>query len=227
MRSRGVTQEDLIGKLVVPSSTSETSGNVVFVKPKDPKNLQKVLDKVITGQIKGIPGIRRALVSETGNEWVITTDGSNLPKVMRIQGIDLTRTTTNNIHEIAETLGIEAARKKLIQEAQGVLEEQGLDVDVRHVMLVADIMTLTGEVYQIGRHGVSGKKASVIARAAFEITVPTLVEAASKGTIDMFKGVTESVIVGQNIPVGTGIIEIYMRMGRGEMVPTTSPTGAT
>jgi DNA-directed RNA polymerase beta' subunit len=147
--------------------------------------------------------------------------------VMRIQGIDLTRTTTNNIHEIAETLGIEAARNKLIQEAQGVLEEQGLDVDVRHVMLVADIMTLTGEVYQIGRHGVSGKKASVIARAAFEITVPTLVEAASKGTIDMFKGVTESVIVGQNIPVGTGIIEIYMRMGKGEIVPATSPTGST
>jgi DNA-directed RNA polymerase subunit A' len=227
MKSRGVTQEDLIGKLVVPGSTSETSSNVVFVKPKDTKNLQKVMDKVITGQIKGIPGIRRALVSEAGNEWVITTDGSNLPKVMRIQGIDLTRTTTNNIHEIAETLGIEAARNKLIQEAQGVLEEQGLDVDVRHVMLVADIMTLTGEVYQIGRHGVSGKKASVIARAAFEITVPTLVEAASKGTIDMFKGVTESVIVGQNIPVGTGIIEIYMRMGKGEIVPATSPTGST
>lgn len=222
-----MTQEDLIGKLEIPGSTSEASGSVVFVKPKDPKNLQKVMDKVITGQIKGIPGIRRALVSEAGNEWVITTDGSNLPKVMRMQGIDLTRTTTNNIHEIAETLGIEAARNKLIKEAQGVLEEQGLDVDVRHVMLVADIMTLTGEVYQIGRHGVSGKKASVIARAAFEITVPTLVEAACKGTIDMFKGVTESVIVGQNIPVGTGIIEIYMRMGKEEIVPPTSPTGAT
>jgi DNA-directed RNA polymerase beta' subunit len=133
---------------------------------------------------------------------------------MKIPGIDISRTTTNNVHEIAETLGIEAARNKLIQEAQGVLDEQGLDVDIRHVMIVADIMTLTGEVYQIGRHGVSGKKSSVIARAAFEITVPTLVEAAAKGTVDMFKGVTESVIVGQNIPVGTGIIEIYMHSAR-------------
>ena len=215
MKGSGVTQDNLAGKFEISGSTSEVNGNIVIVKPKDPKNLQKVLDKVSINHIKGIPGIRRALVSDTGKEWVISTDGSNLPKVMRVPGIDITRTTTNNVHEIAETLGIEAARNKLIQEAQGVLEEQGLDVDTRHVMLVADIMTLTGEVYQIGRHGVSGKKASVIARAAFEITVPTLVEAASKGTVDMFKGVTESVIVGQNIPVGTGIIEIYMRPGKG------------
>ena len=81
-------------------------------------------------------------------------------------------------------------------------------------MLVADIMTANGSVLQIGRHGVSGKKSSVIARAAFEITVPTLVEAATKGTMDMFKGVTESVIVGQNIPVGTGIIEIFMGLSK-------------
>jgi DNA-directed RNA polymerase subunit A' len=227
MKSSGVTQEDLAGKFEVPGSTSEVNGNIVIVQPKDPKNLQKVLEKVSTIHIKGISGIRRALVSDTGKEWVISTDGSNLPKVMRIPGIDTTRTTTNNVHEIAETLGIEAARNKLIQEAQGVLEEQGLDVDARHVMLVADIMTLTGEVYQIGRHGVSGKKASVIARAAFEITVPTLVEAASKGTVDMFKGVTESVIVGQNIPVGTGIIEIYMRPGKISADNPPTSIGAT
>ena len=225
MKGRGVTQEDLAGKFEISSSTSEVNENFVVVRPNDPKNLQKVLEKVTNTHIKGIPGIRRALISDTGEEWVISTDGSNLPKVMKVPGIDITRTTTNNVHEIAETLGIEAARNKLIQEAQGVLDEQGLDVDIRHVMLVADIMTLTGEVYQIGRHGVSGKKASVIARAAFEITVPTLVDAAAKGTVDMFKGVTESVIVGQNIPVGTGIIEIYMRMGKGEVVTPQASTG--
>ncbi len=218
MKNRGITQEDLVGKFQIPSTTTESKDDLIFIAPKDPKNLQKIFDKTTSLQVKGIAGIRRALVSDTGKEWVISTDGSNLPKVMRIPGIDLNRTTTNNIHEIAETLGIEAARNKLIIEAQGVLDEQGLDVDIRHVMLVADIMTMTGEVFQIGRHGVSGKKSSVIARAAFEITVPTLVDAAAKGTVDMFRGVTESVIVGQNIPVGTGIIEISMRMGKGEVV---------
>ena len=71
-------------------------------------------------------------------------------------------------------------------------------------------MTATGEIRQIGRHGVSGEKASVLARAAFEITVPNIIEAAVKGESDDLKGVTENVIVGQSIPVGTGLVDIYM-----------------
>jgi len=98
----------------------------------------------------------------------------------------------------------------IIKEAIDVLEEQGLDVDIRHVMLVSDIMTATGEVRQIGRHGISGEKPSVLARAAFEITVPNIVEAAIKGESDPLKGVTENVIVGQSIPIGTGLVDLYM-----------------
>jgi DNA-directed RNA polymerase subunit A' len=120
------------------------------------------------------------------------------------------------VHEIASTLGIEAARNSTIDEALGVLEEQGLDVDVRHVMLVSDIMTVTGSVRQIGRHGISGEKASVLARAAFEITIPNIVAAAIKGESDPLKGVTENVIVGQSIPIGTGLVDLYMSTARRE-----------
>jgi DNA-directed RNA polymerase subunit A' len=150
------------------------------------------------------------LVTEEHGEWVINTDGSNLSKVLEVRGVDTSRTTTNNVHEIAKTLGVEASRNALVNEAKGVLEEQGLDVDTRHVMLVADMMTSTGEVQQIGRHGISGKKSSVLARAAFEITVPNIVEAAVKGESDPLAGVTENVIVGQSIPIGTGLVELYM-----------------
>lgn len=169
-----------------------------------------MLSKIPALHIKGVPEIKRVLVTEEHGEWVIRTDGSNLAKVLEISGVDTSRTTTNNIHEIAKTLGIEAARNALIKEAANVLEEQGLDVDVRHVMLVADMMTATGEVQQIGRHGISGKKASVLAVAAFEITVPNIVEAAIKGESDPLEGVTENVIVGQSIPIGTGLVELYM-----------------
>jgi len=117
--------------------------------------------------------------------------------------------------EIAEVLGIEAARVAMIQEAMGVLEEQGLEVDVRHVMLVADLMTLTGQIRQIGRHGVSGEKDSVLARAAFEVTVKHLLEAAVAGEADKLRGVTENVIIGQVIPVGTGVVELLMTPGQG------------
>ena len=129
---------------------------------------------------------------------------------------DSTRTTTNHVHEIAKTLGIEAARNVIIHEAMSVLEEQGLDVDIRHVMLVSDIMTSTGEVRQIGRHGISGEKSSVLARAAFEITVPNIVDAAIKGESDPLRGVTENVIVGQSIPIGTGLVDLYMSTARRE-----------
>jgi DNA-directed RNA polymerase subunit A' len=169
-----------------------------------------MLGKIPGFQVKGVPDIKRVLVTEESGEWVIRTDGSNLSKVLEVEGVDTSRTTTNNIHEIAKTLGVEASRNALVHEAKGVLEDQGLDVDVRHVMLVADMMTTTGDVQQIGRHGISGKKASVLARAAFEITVPNIIEAAVKGESDPLAGVTENVIVGQSIPIGTGLVELYM-----------------
>ena len=218
MKERALTTKEL-GKMVnVPNCTIKIEEKRIRVKPKKPSDLRKILDKLPEIYVKGVPGITRVLVTEEEGEWVIRTDGSNLPKVLEIPGIDPTRTITNHIHEIARTLGIEAARNAIIKEALGVLEEQGLDVDIRHVMLVADIMTMNGRVRQIGRHGISGEKASVLARAAFEITVPNIVEAAIKGESDPLKGVTENVIVGQAIPIGTGLVDLYMTT-----IPSTKP----
>jgi DNA-directed RNA polymerase subunit A'' len=210
MEERGVTAEELPEMLHLPNYTVKAKEGLLIIKPKKPTDLKKLLDKVSGQYVKGAPGIRRVLVTEEEGEWVIRTDGSNLPRVLDVYGVDPTRITTNHIHEIAKTLGIEAARNTLIREAMSVLEEQGLDVDIRHVMLVSDIMTSTGDVRQIGRHGISGEKASVLARAAFEITVPNIVEAAIMGESDPLKGVTENVIVGQSIPIGTGLVDLYM-----------------
>jgi len=210
MEDRAITMEELKDRLQIQNATVKIEGNTVQIAPKKVENLKKLLGKVPSFHIKGVPDIKRVLVTEEHGEWVIRTDGSNLSRVLQIPGVDTSRTTTNNVHEIAKTLGIEAARNALTNEAKGVLEDQGLDVDLRHVLLVADMMTSTGEVQQIGRHGISGKKASVLARAAFEITVPNIVEAAVKGESDPLEGVTENVIVGQSIPIGTGLVELYM-----------------
>ena len=180
------------------------------LKDADPEQL---IEQIAETRVKGIPEIKRVLTIYENGEWIIRTDGTNLEKVLTMEGVDPKRTTTNDIHEITEILGIEAARNALIMEARSVLEEQGLDVDVRHVMLVADIMTNTGEIQQIGRHGISGEKSSVLARAAFELTIQHLVKAAIKGETDPLKGVIENIIVGQSMPLGTGSVELFMTMG--------------
>jgi DNA-directed RNA polymerase subunit A' len=210
MADRNVTLQQLKTELEIPNCSTQVKQNKIRIKPDKPEDYKKISDKIPSQWIKGVQRITRVLVTEEGGEWVIRTDGSNLSKVLEIPGVDMSRTTSNNVHEIAQTLGVEASRNCLIGESKNVLEEQGLDVDVRHVMLVSDMMTSAGEVRQIGRHGVSGKKSSVLARAAFEITVPNIVDASVRGESDPLDGVTENVIVGQSIPIGTGLVELFM-----------------
>lgn len=183
----------------------------VSVEGADLPTLFTLRNKLLNVKVKGIPGIDRVTVSKEEDEWVIHTKGSNLAKVLKIPGVDIPRTITNNVFEVYQTLGIEAARAAIVKEIMGTLEEQGLEVDIRHIYLVADLMTSRGILQQIGRHGIAGKKTSVLARAAFEITVPTLAEAAVKGEKEELRGVTENVIVGMAIPVGTGMVQVYMK----------------
>jgi len=172
--------------------------------------IQKIKDKILSVKIKGIKDIRRVIVQQREGEYVLVTDGSNLKQVFEVEGVDPSRTITNNIKEIEEVLGIEAAREAIIREVLDVLENQGLDVDMRHIMLLADTMTWLGEVRQVGRHGIAGSKPSVLARAAFEVTVKQLAEAAVFGEVDKLSGVTENIIVGQPIPMGTGMVTLLM-----------------
>ncbi|HKI08257.1 MAG TPA: DNA-directed RNA polymerase subunit A' [Nitrososphaeraceae archaeon] len=186
-----------------------------FIKVTTPEesDAQLILtlkNKLLNARVKGVPDIERVTIVKQDEEWIIQTAGSNLAKVLSIDGVDTSRSTTNNVYEIWQTLGIEAARTALIKEITNTLEEQGLEVDTRHIMLVADLMTSKGHLQQIGRHGIAGTKTSVLARAAFEITVPTIARASLEGQVEALKGVTENVIVGATVPVGTGMVDLYM-----------------
>lgn len=173
--------------------------------------LRRLATKVRALPLRGVKGINRVVVKMEGDEYVVYTEGSNLADILAMSEVDSTRTVTNNIHEIEEVLGIEATRNAIISEAEKTLQEQGLDVDIRHIMLVADMMTTSGEVRQVGRHGVSGEKASVLARASFEITTKHLLDACVHGEKDRLDGIIENVIAGQPIPLGTGSVELVMR----------------
>jgi DNA-directed RNA polymerase subunit A' len=178
----------------------------------DAQTLLTLKNKLLNTRVKGVPDIERVTIVKQDEEWIIQTAGSNLSKVVAIEGVDTSRITTNNVYEVWQTLGIEAARTALVKEITNTLEEQGLEVDIRHIMLVADLMTSKGYLQQIGRHGIAGTKTSVLARAAFEITVPTIAKASLEGQVETLRGVTENVIVGATVPVGTGMVDLYMRM---------------
>lgn len=219
MNRRGVTKEDVIEnvKKIKKIKLEETKDGRLKVILEEPsyKGLLTVAESLKKLKIKGVDGIERVIIrNEPGEGYVIYTEGSNLEEVLMMEGVDSTRTRTNDIQAIAKVLGIEAARNMIIEEAYNTLLEQGLHVDIRHITLVADIMTVDGTVRAIGRHGVSGEKSSVLSRAAFEITVNHLLRAARKGEVDELKGVAENIIVGQPITVGTGAVKLAMGAGR-------------
>ena len=191
--------------VIIPSQKSDKSDSKFEIR-----ELRLLADKVRDLQISGIKGIGKVIIRKDDTEWIIHTEGSNLKEILDMDGIDHVRTTTNNIHEIGEVLGIEAARQSIINEAQNTLSEQGLSVDVRHIMLVADIMTSEGVVKSIGRHGISGEKSSVLARAAFEETGKHLLNASIRGEVDDLTGIIENIIIGQPIPLGTGSVGVKM-----------------
>jgi len=214
MDDKGLTAEFIVEKInKLKKGDAEIQDDyTIIVRPKIDNftELQKLAEKIRSLPLKGLKDVKRTVIRKEEEEFVIYSEGTNLLNVLRVSGVHPMRTISNHIHEIAECLGIEAARNIIIAEAINVLEEQGLDVDLRHVMLVADLMTVTGEVRQIGRHGISGEKASVLARAAFEVTVKHLLEASTRGEIDHLKGITENVIIGQTILLGTGAIDLMM-----------------
>ncbi|MEI7433656.1 MAG: DNA-directed RNA polymerase subunit A'' [Methanomicrobiales archaeon] len=175
------------------------------------QNLFQLAEHVRNVIVQGIDDIERVVVRKESGEYILYTEGSNLKDVFDVEGVDTRRTRTNNINEISQVLGIEAARNAIIHEAVSTLNEQGILVDVRHIMLVADMMCLEGEVKQIGRHGIAGEKESVLSRAAFEVTVNHLLDAAVANEVDELSGVTENVIVGQPIQLGTGDVKLIAK----------------
>ncbi len=213
----GLSMEDVrkvVERIKGKGARVEIEDNVIRVtlEEADIIKLRRVRDKIMQTRLAGIKNVKKSLVrySERDGEWIIETEGTNLEAVLTIDGVDYRRTISNDIHEVAEVLGVEAARTVIMRELKKVLDQQGLDTDLRHLMLVSDVMTWTGKVRQVGRHGVVGEKESPLARAAFEVTVKNLVEASIRGEFENFRGVVESVLAGKYIPIGTGIVQLLM-----------------
>lgn len=175
------------------------------------KAVRKLSQKVRDTIVRGISGIHKAVVIKGQDEFFIRAGGFNIIGACEHEAADPKRVYTNNIKEIERVYGIEAARNAIVREIKDVMDMQKLFVDIRHIMLIADAMTFGGSVKSIGRHGLSGEKVGVLGRAAFEETIKHLINASAFAEEEKLIGVTENIIVGQTVPVGTGKIRLVMK----------------
>jgi DNA-directed RNA polymerase subunit A" len=210
MKDIGITELNIVNAVKKELKiNAKKKDDVFYLKPRGKEGelnaIYKLKEKVKDVYIKGVKGVTQVLPVKRGEEFIIITAGSNLKDVFKMAEVDTAKTTTNDVFEISGIFGIEAARQAIINEVFKVIESQGLNVDIRHVMLVADTMCVDGDIKGITRYGVVSEKASVLARASFETPIRHIINAALVGEDDKLSSVVENVMLNQPVPIGTGL----------------------
>lgn len=216
LESEGLTARQVasrIEKEIAKDVKVEEGGIVINMHTKNLKEIRAASIKIMKMLVSGVDEAGKGTIrrdDKTG-EYYLVSAGSNIEGIMAVDGVDTERTTTNDVFAIYRLFGVEAARNALANELNKTLKEQKISVEDRHLNLIADAMTASGMIKGVGRHGLSGEKKSVFARAAYEETLKHLIHAAAFGEVDPMKGVTENILVGKQIPIGTGAVKLAIK----------------
>ena len=195
------------------SAKKKGDSSIVFdLGESDFKTIFKFKQRVKDTIISGVKGIENVLVVKRDANYVVLTAGTNLKDILLFKGVNPEKVSTNDLHEIASLLGIEAARQAIINEINKVLVSQGLDINQSHLQLVSDAMTSSGIVKGVTRVGIISDKSSVLARASFETPVKHFVNASRTGKKDKMASVIENIILNQPVPVGTGLPGLLVKV---------------
>ena len=217
LEEKELTQKNIISKISDNFANIEMSqqGNDVTIKHKgkrDIKSSRRTFVHIRELTVLGVPRIRRAFIQQEDNgTFYIETLGSNLAGAIAISGVDKERAYSNDPFEVRSVFGIEAARNTIINEMARVFETEGIHVGYRHLMLCADAMTFTGNIKGVVRSGIVATKDSIFARATYEETIKHFVNATVYGESDPLKGITENVLIGKQITVGTGRVKLSVK----------------
>ncbi|MBI2448732.1 DNA-directed RNA polymerase subunit A' [Candidatus Pacearchaeota archaeon] len=208
------SMDKIIEKLVEKNFKAKFTGNKIIISYPEAnfKDLYKLKEKLKSTIISGVKGIKEILVVRKEGNFIILTYGSNLKDILNLKGIDKNKTISNDIHEIADVLGIESARQAIINEINRVIENQGFDIDERHLKLIADAMCSSGNVKGVTRMGIIAQKSSILARASFETPINQFVNATINASKDELSSVIENIIINQPVPVGTGFPGLLVKV---------------
>lgn len=209
LKKLGFTQEVLVKAIAKSFKKIEVKevDNVLFVKGESSNinEVYKTKEKLRELFVGGVKNVSHVFPVKRGNEYLFVTSGSNLKDTLKVKGIDASRTYTNDLYETLDVLGIEATRELIMREVKKILDTQGIGIDDRHIMLVADTMCANGNIKGISRYGVVSEKSSVLARVSFETPIKHIINAAIVGEVDSLNSVIENVMLNQPVPLGTGL----------------------
>jgi DNA-directed RNA polymerase II subunit RPB1 len=173
------------------------------------KGMSKI-SKVVKNQVNISKYVPTSMAIESEQQWVLETAGTNMLDVMGMKEVDPTKTFSNDINEIYELLGVEAARQALYNELNSVISDAGLYVNYRHIALLVDTMTTKGYMLSIDRHGINRTDIGPFAKCSFEETTDMLIKAGIFAEVDRINGVSANIMLGQIAPAGTGDTDILI-----------------
>jgi len=218
------------GLKLVECLHSDSSGEKLIMRlgfapetVKNPIQLRYLEDKVLDTVLTGVDGIGRVHLRAVKGElvwnedvsgylsteqYVLDVEGTNLYDLLTFPGVDPTRTFSNDIHEVREVFGIEAARMALYEEINEVFSAE--KVNYHHLAVLVDTMTFTGRIVPVSRFGMKKNETGVLAKSSFETTSKVMFDAAVWGERDPMNGVSANIMFGQKPPCGTGFVDILV-----------------
>ena len=170
----------------------------------------KILPALLSIRICGIQNIKDIFFEKRKDEWIITTEGSNLYGLFSNTMIDKTKTMCNNMWEIFTIFGIEAARQFLIEEYMDVVSSDGSFVNSSNVELLVDVMVYTGTIISISRYGQKKVGCGPMAKASFEESLENFLKAGINGEKETTDGVSASIMLGKMPKTGTGVFDLLV-----------------
>ena len=169
------------------------------------KNINKVILRKVKDNL-----IEKGGSYKREDIWVLDTIGTNLLDVLGLDYIDSNRTLSNDIMEIFDVLGMEAARQCIYNELSEVLEFDGAYVNAHHMGLLCDRMTFSHKMISIFRHGINNDDIGPIAKASFEETPEMFLKAARHAELDTMRGISANVMCGQEGLFGTAVFQVVL-----------------
>tara|TARA_B110000046_G_C12947937_1_gene378831 strand:+ start:149 stop:1246 length:1098 start_codon:yes stop_codon:yes gene_type:complete len=207
--------KDLIGRLSIDVESFNDKKHGIQSQEDILSIFKNILSDILNNvRIKGIKNIRDIVVGEVNvnqeKEYILETDGTNLPEIYTCKYVNSEKTISNDINEIYNVFGIEAARSALINEITDVVKQEGEYINHRHIELLCDSMTYRGSLSSINRQGINKGDVGPLAKCSFEDTTDQLIKASIFSEKDSLNGVSSNIMLGQLAPCGTGMCNVFL-----------------